>query len=207
MRTKRRRRRSILWSAAGLVGLASLVAVLAGPAQAGAPDLETLLKSVSVTGAQEVAYEERRYLGALTEPLVSRGRLRYEPPARLIKSVESPRRETAVVDEDRLTVLDAAGVETASIDLWQNRDLRLVFDGLRGVLSGDPAALRAVFDPTVEDLGEGWRLHLVPKGEPGGARIKGIVVSGIAKRIDSFEIQESDGDRSLIQLLAASPPS
>jgi hypothetical protein len=182
------------------------MALSAAPA-AGATDLETLLKSVAVRGAQEVAYEEHRYFGALTEPLVSRGHLRYEPPGRLIKNVESPRRETAVVDEDRLTVLDASGVETASIDLWQNRDLRLVFEGLRGVLGGNSAALRAAFDPTLEDLGSGWRLHLVPKGDAGDARIKGIVVSGAAKRIDSFEIQESDGDRSLIQLLAAPPPS
>lgn len=201
MWTKRRHRRDILG------GLAALLAVLAGPASAGTPDLDTLLKSVAAKGAREVAYEERRYFGALTEPLVSRGHLRYEPPARLIKKVESPRRETAVVDEDRLTILDATGTETASIDLWQNRDLRLVFDGLRGVLSGNSAALRAAFDPTLEDIGNGWRLHLVPKGDPGDARIKGIVVSGMAKRIDSFEIQESDGDRSLIQLLPAPPPS
>ena len=107
-------------------------------------------------------------------------------------------------------MLDASGVETASIDLWQNRDLRLVFDGLRGVLGGDSAALRAAFDTTLEDTGGRWRLHLVPKGAPGDARItriRGIVVSGMAKRIDSFEIQETDGDRSLIQLLAAPPPS
>lgn len=204
MRTKRRRKLTIFGSAAVL---AAFSAALAGPAASGAPDLETLLKGVAAKGAQEVAYEERRYIGALTEPLVSRGHLRYEPPGRLIKNVESPRRETAVADEDRLTVLDASGVETASIDLWQNRDLRLVFDGLRGVLSGDSDALRAAFDTTLEDIGGRWRLHLVPKGAPGDARIKGIVVSGMAKRIDSFEIQETDGDRSLIQLLAAPPPS
>lgn len=190
----------------GMAGLAALLLALTGEASAGTPDLETLLKSIAVKGAQEVAYEERRYFGALTEPIVSRGHLRYEPPARLIKRVESPRRETAVVDEDLLTVLDSGGAETATIDLWQNRDLRLVFDGLRGVLSGDPDALRTVFNPTLEEAGAGWRLHLVPRGEPDDTRIKVIVVSGMAKRIDSFEIQEADGDRSLIRLLAA-PPS
>ena len=56
------------------------------------------------------------------------------------------------------------------------------------------------------DVRAGWRLHLVPKGDPGDTRIKGIVVSGVADRIESFEIQESDGDRSLIRLLHA-PPS
>lgn len=198
------RERNILGIAAATM---AFLAAAAGPAGAAPADLETLLKSVAATGAREVAFEERRYFGALTEPLVSRGHLRYEPSGRLIKKVEAPRRETAIVDKDRLAVLDGNGAETASIDLWQNKDLRLVFDGLRGVLNGDLAALRAAFVPILEKDGKGWRLHLVPRGDPGDTHIKGIVVAGIAERIESFEIQESDGDRSIIQLLAAPPPS
>ena len=193
-----------------IVGAAAAFAILfaaAGPVRAGAPDLDSLLKSVAPKGAQEVAFEERRYFGALTAPLVSRGRLRYEPPGRLIKYVEEPRRETAVVDKDRVAILNEDGAETASIDLWQNKDLRLVFDGLKNVLGGDPDALRAAFDATLEDYAKGWRLHLMPKGDPEDTRIKGIVVTGTAERIESFEIQESDGDRSLIQLRTVSPPS
>lgn len=198
------RERKILGIAAAAM---AFLAAAAGPLRAAPADLDTLLKGIAAKGAQEVPFEERRYLGALTAPLVSRGHLRYEPPGRLIKKVETPRRETAIVDKDRLAVLNEDGAETASIDLWHNRDLRLVFDGLRGVLSGDTAALRAVFVTTLEGDAKGWRLHLVPRGDPGDTRIKGIVVAGIAERIESFEIQESDGDRSIIRLLAAPPHS
>lgn len=189
-----------------------LVALLAagrlagvGAAWAATPDLDQLLTQVALKGTQDVAFEERRYLGALTTPLLSRGHLRFEPPDRLIKRIESPRRETAVADRDRLAVLNADGNEVASLDLDQNPDLRLIFAGLRGVLSGDATALRAAFNARLEDDGKTWRLLLTPKEEKVVTRLKQIVVAGTASRIERFEIHERGGDRSLIQLLAASP--
>jgi hypothetical protein len=204
MRKKRMLERQVLRNTAAKIIAAALACVLfagIGAAQPEAPDLEALLKRIAIKSADDVAYEERRYLGALTTPLVSRGHLRFEPPDRLIKKVEAPRRETAVAERDRLAVLNGEGVEIASMDLAANNDLRLLFDGLRGVLSGDAAALRSAFDARLAGDAKEWRIELTPKAAGGDTRMRSIVVTGAGERIESFEIRERGGDRSHIRLL------
>jgi Outer membrane lipoprotein carrier protein LolA-like len=164
-------------------------------------DPDALLKRIAVTEARDVPFEERRFVGAVTEPLVSRGTLRFEPPDRLIKKTESPHRETATVDADSLSVENADGVETTHIDLWVSADLRLVFDSLRAVLRGDAGALRALFDIAVTGDEAAWTMTLTPKEASEATRIERIVVSGGPARIGSFDIVDADGGRSLIQML------
>jgi len=204
MREKRMHKRQVLRNAAVKIVAAALACVLVagmGVARAEALDLEALLKRIAIKSADDVAYEERRYLGALTTPLVSRGHLRFEPPDRLIKKVEAPRRETAVAERDRLAVLNGEGVEIASMDLAANNDLRLLFDGLRGVLSGDAAALRSAFDARLAGDAKAWRIVLPPNTAAGDTRMRSILVTGAGERIESFEIRERGGDRSNIRLL------
>ena len=177
----------------------------AGVAQATAQSLDVLLKRIAVTGAGEVPFEERKFIGAVTEPLVSRGYLRFEPPDRLIKKTEAPHRETAVVDKDSLRILNADGVETASIGLWMDPDLGLVFDSLRAVLRGDGDSLRALFDTSLAGNADAWTLTLTPKQKPESSRIDRIVVTGDANRLLGFDIYETGGDRSFIRLLEAPP--
>ena len=169
--------------------------------QAQALELETLLDGVAQTERREVGFEETRSIAGVTKPLMSRGRLIYEPGGRLIKRFESPRRETAILDEDRLTILDADDTEVATIDLWMQRDLQLVFTGLQAVFSGDAAALRSAFDIRIDGDAGKWRMQLTPKSEEGDSRLARVVVSGKAQEIASFEVRERDGDSAVIRLL------
>jgi len=163
-------------------------------------DLEMALRPIAARGAEEVAFEERRFLGVVTEPLESSGTLRFEPPDRLIKKTGAPFRETAIVDKDRLTVLDGNGVETLSISLWASEELRLVFDSLRAVLRGDAAALRTLFDVSVSGSETEWTISLMPKAAQDEGHIAEIIVWGVSGRIVSFDIRETNGDRALIRL-------
>jgi len=194
-------RRRLLRAAAA----ALLAALGARPFDAAAapPSLDELLKRAAVTKAGEVPFEEKKYVSGVTEPLISRGVLRFEPPDRLIKKTETPVAETAIVDRDSLRILDGNGTETANIGLWVDPDLRLVFDSLRAVLRGDADALRALFDTTLAGDAKDWTLTLVPQQSATASRVRQIVVTGDAARLRGFDIYETGGDRSFTRLLDA----
>ncbi|MEM9684173.1 MAG: hypothetical protein AAF942_12965, partial [Pseudomonadota bacterium] len=104
-------------------------------------------------------------------------------------------------------LLDASGQETARLDLWVDESLRLVFEGLRAVVRGDPEAIRSVFDVRMSGDRDKWSLELEPKDLPDDAQIDRIVVTGARERILGFDILEKDGDRTIlrIQERASSP--
>ncbi len=173
---------------------------------AAALDVEQLVGQLARAGGQDIAFEEIRFFDALTTPLVSRGRLIYEPPDRLIKMILEPHRESAVFDQDRLVILDAEAKEIASIDLWMHPDLRMTFDSIIAMLTGDAERLRSAFWITLHGDEENWNLKLVPKIDASKTRIEEILVSGRGDRLLSFDFRESDGDRSVIRLFPESAP-
>ncbi len=198
-------RRGVRSVVAGLAAVALLCASMALARPVQALDLEALLGGVAQTERRTVAFEETRTIAGMKKPLLSRGQLIYEPGGRLIKRFETPRRETAILDEDRLTILDADDTEVTTIDLWMQRDLQLVFTGLQAVFSGDADALRKAFDIRINgDKGQ-WRLRLTPKPDEGDLRLESVVVSGSARKIADFEIRERDGDTAVIRLLDVEP--
>lgn len=201
----RTRRPSRYARAAAAIDVLALAfwACLCGPvtiAHASDFGLETVLQSVATDGVAVVGFEESRFLGVVTEPLESSGTLRFEPPDRLIKETDKPYRETAIVDGDRLTVLNAAGAEMQSISLWASEELRLVFDSLRAVLRGDAKALDALFQVAVSGDAKAWTIELTPQPSEMEGAIERITVRGEAGRIASFDIRETNGDRALIRL-------
>lgn len=198
-------RRGVRIVVAGFAAAAMLCAsmMLAQPAKA--LDLETLLGGVAHTERRTVTFEETRTIAGMTKPLLSRGQLIHEPGGRLIKRIETPRRETAILDEDRLTILDADDTEVATIDLWMQRDLQLVFTGLQAVFSGDVAALRKAFDIRISGDSGRWRLELTPKPDEGDLRLESVVVSGNARKIADFAVRERNGDTAVIRLLDTEP--
>jgi hypothetical protein len=194
---------SRLRNAAAAVAIA-LTALLApaGAAPAATPSLDDLLTRAAVAKAGEVPFEEEKFVGPVTAPLVSRGVLRFEPPDTLIKKTETPYPETAIVDKDSLRIVNADGVETTNIGLWVDPDLQLVFDSLRAVLRGDADMLRSLFETNLAGDANDWTLTLVPtETEPVPSRVERIVVKGGANRLHSFDIHETSGDRSLTRLL------
>ena len=189
----------MLWRRPTSTLVVALWIIAAQPAAA--LDVEQLLGQLARAGGQDIAFEETRFLNILTTPLVSRGRLIYEPPDRLIKLILEPRRESAVLDQDRMAILDAEGKEIASIDLWMQPDLRLTFDSIIAMLTGKVERLRWAFWITLDGDQDDWSLKLIPKIDASKTRIEKIIVSGRGDRLLSFEFRQSDGDRSLIRLL------
>lgn len=189
---------------AALIGL-----LLLASAPAYAFGLEELSESLRLTERREIAFREERTLAALTSGVVSTGQFVFEPPGRLIKSMETPRRERAVVERDRLTVMEEDGTEIASVDLRSQPALKQLFGGLLALLSGDAQMLRSVFEVSLSGRPADWRLDLIPKdrgeeGDPAGLEFLGI--SGGDGAMKTIEIREADGDRTRITLHRQAPP-
>jgi outer membrane lipoprotein-sorting protein len=172
---------------------------------AAALELDELFQTQALDGQREVAFEERRFIKSVTTPIVSRGHFVFQPPDRLTKIIEEPRRESAVIEGDRLTILDAEDREVTSIDLWLQPDLRLIFTSIRGVLKGDPEVLRSAFWITLHGQLDDWSLELLPKVGESKTRIQHIAISGHGTGPQSFEVRETNGNRSQIELLDDAP--
>lgn len=186
---------------------ASWLALFLTAGSAVALELEILLQSQALEGRREIAFEERRFIKSVTTPIVSRGHFVFQPPDRLTKIVEEPRRESAVIEGDRLTILDAEDREVTSIDLWLQPDLRLIFASIRGVLKGDPEVLRSAFWVSLHGQLEDWSLQLSPKVDESKTRIQHIAISGHATGPQSFEVRETNGNRAQIEFLLDAPKS
>ncbi len=176
------------------------------PVQAADLDLQQLLARLAPDGGrQEIAFEESRFNRLITEPVLSKGRLIYEPPDTLIKRMESPRRESAVLEQERLAILDAQDREVASIDLWMQPDLKMVYGSIKALVTGDPDALRSAFWVSIDGGSQAWTLILRPKTDSARTRLDQVRVEGRGSQILSFEFRETDGDRSRLRLLAERP--
>jgi outer membrane lipoprotein-sorting protein len=188
-----------------------VVPMAAAAAETGgsAPELDALAGCLARDGRVEVAFREERLVQQVDETLTSRGRFVFEPPRRLIKIVEAPRRERAVVADGRMSVFDADGNEVAAFDLSERPGLQRTFTAVRALLTGDAAVLRDAFEVDLEarDDAGAWRMTLEPQGASAGYRLGRIVVDGTGHdaaagtcRVDRIEVRQRDGGRRVIHL-------
>jgi len=185
----------------GAAALMGFFLLLSAPVQAF--DLGELARSLQLTERREIGFREERSVAALTSSIVSTGYFVFEPPDRLVKVMKTPRRERAVVENDRLTVSDEEGTEIASVDLASQPALKQLFGGLLALLNGDAERLRAVFDVSISGGADDWRLDLTPRerGEEGGpAGLARLVVTGGGGAMRTIGIREADGDSTRITL-------
>jgi outer membrane lipoprotein-sorting protein len=190
----------------------------------GAPELERLAGCLAKDGRVEVAFREERLVTSVDEMLESRGRLIYEPPARLEKIVEQPREERAVVEGDRMSVFDAEGNEVATFDLAERPGLKASFDAVRALLKGDAAALQARFEVALSADADGsapgaWDMRLSPKGDDAGYTLSRILIDGQGApsltgggdgggddgaaapcQVQTIDVRQRDGGRRVLHL-------
>lgn len=186
--------------AKGLILLALLANAL-GSAPARADwNRAALLQALSARPAAEAHFSETRTSALLKEPLHLQGVLRYRKPAFLEKRVLTPFRETLTVEGERMTweQTDAGRKRTASL-----RDYPAAWgfiESLRATLNGDGATLERFYKVRLEGDEARWNLVLLPS-DPDMARfIRVVRIAGKGAGIRTVEIQETEGDRSLMTL-------
>ena len=186
------------------VGGPCLVALLViwgfGDAAAGDWSVEALMPLLKASREVAVPFEETIYSSLLTEPLRSRGVLRFRPPHTLEKIVTAPARERYVVEEDRVTFESERKGVRRTLSLEDYPALGSFVEAFRSSLAGDVDRLRTLYELTTEGSREKWTLLLRPRDARGKSFVDYILLTGSEGHVATMAIRASDGDRSVMTL-------
>ncbi len=181
-----------------------LAAVLAGIAAAAltgvcfADDLSGLMSLLAQRKHGHVTFVEEHFLAVLDKPVESSGELLYDAPDHLEKRTIKPKPETLVLDHGVITA--RRGRHTYVLNLSDYPQIVPLIDSIRATLAGDRASLERIFKVQLDGTLEQWKLLLVPSDATVAHTVKQIRIEGARDAIHSVEIQQADGDRSVLTI-------
>jgi Outer membrane lipoprotein carrier protein LolA-like len=168
---------------------------------AGAWDLKQLMSELAQVKTAKARFVERKYLSLLKEPLEFSGTLVYTAPSRLDKITLLPKPESLVVEQDKLTIEREAGRQRRTLVLQDYPEIWAFVESIRATLAGDLETLGRFYQTSLEGDAERWQLTLQPNEQKMRALVSLIKISGGKNWVDSIEIQEADGDHSLMTVV------
>jgi outer membrane lipoprotein-sorting protein len=176
---------------------AVLTLVLAAPAAA-AFDLGQLMSELASHKGGRASFVEKKYLAVLDKPVVSTGEMNYTPPDRMEKRTLTPHPETLLLDKDVVSITRDQRKLTIRLDT-QPEAMAFV-DSIRGLLSGDRAALEKSYLLHLSGSPQKWVLNLLPSDQRIAAVVLRITVSGSGNQVRSIEYLLADGDRTVLSI-------
>jgi hypothetical protein len=187
----------LAWLLCGVV-LCGLALAWPAVARAESLQLDTLMQMLAQTKASRATFFEKKYLSAVETPLESTGELLYQAPDRLEKRTLKPVFESLVLDKDVLQ-FERQG-RKRSIALQAYPEVGTFVDSIRATLAGDQQALARSYRMTLQGKSERWFLQLQPLQAKAAALVAQIKLSGQRERIDTIEILQANGDRSVMSV-------
>jgi hypothetical protein len=145
-----------------------------------------------------VTFVEEHFIGVLDRPVESSGELLYDAPDRLEKRTLKPKPESVVLEHGVITA--HRGHRTYVLNLSDYPQIVPLIDSIRATLAGDRAALERIFKVTLEGDLDSWKLLLAPSDPTVAKSVKQIRIEGARDAIHSVEIEQADGDRSLLTI-------
>ena len=177
-----------------VVALAAVTAQAAAPSQ----DLDSLMGLLAQRQHGHVSFTEKHFLAVLDRPVESSGELLYDAPDRLEKRTLKPKPETLVLQHGVITA--QRGRHTYTLNLSDYPQIVPLIDSIRATLAGDRASLERLFKVTFDGALEQWTLVLVPSDPAVAKSVREIRIEGARDAIHTVEIQQADGDRSLLTI-------
>jgi len=181
------------------------VLVIMVPARAAAWDVDELMKQLSTVEHSQGRFIERKYLKVLKQPLELSGTLSYTRPGQIEKRTLKPKPETLSVTGDTLTLDNPARKQHRVLKLQDYPVLWGFVESIRATLGGDLKALQRFYRVELEGDANRWRLFLAPNDSKMGEVISLIRIEGSQARVDTIEMQETRGDRSVMKIYEESP--
>jgi outer membrane lipoprotein-sorting protein len=178
-------------------GMVAVHAALAAPALS----IDALMDLLRREKPATVHFNETRQMALLDRPLEASGELTFTPPDRLEKRTTSPGSERLVVEGDTLVIERAGRKQSVSLRQWPQ--VGAMLEGIRATLAGDRARLEQVYTVTVEGDAGAWRLVLVPRDAEVAKIVARVTLGGMQGSVRRMEIDQADGDRSLMQIAPA----
>lgn len=168
-----------------------------GPAFA-AWSVDALMALLHAHPPGRARFDEQKSVSILDRPLDSSGELVFTPPDRLEKHVTSPGDERIVADREKLVVEHAGRRQV--IDLGEHPEVAVLIESIRGTLAGDRAALERTYALDLSGDERSWRLTLVPRDASLRSLVTRVTIEGSGAAVERVEIEQADGDRSLMQI-------
>jgi hypothetical protein len=188
---------------AALLAAAALLGATAAPAADWG--MERLMQELGQVQSARAKFVERKQLAILSAPLESSGTLVYTAPGRLEKHTLAPRQESLVLERGRLILEDPARDRRRTFALQEHPVLWAFVEGIRSTLAGDLVTLNRFYQVSLDGGERRWRLTLKPR-EPGMQEVVSeIRIGGSRNWIDTIEIIEVQGDRSLMTITRDAP--
>ena len=183
---------------AGLAAFLAAAAVAAVPAPAWS--IVELMQVLAAVESATATFVETRHSALLKAPLVLQGTLAYRRPDRVEKHVLSPYDERIVVEGGRLTVENRARSSRKNIAVSGAPALAALVESVRATRAGDLPALQRHYALEIEGSRERWTLTLKPLDAQVGDYVVSIAIAGSGARIGQVAIEETSGDRSVMEI-------
>ena len=172
------------------------LAVWQAPAVAADWDVQALMKELDASSSGTARFVEKKYLAVLDTPIIQSGTLAYSPGL-LEKITLSPRRERMVIDGDTLTIESGTSKKTRHLRLTRYPVLWGFVEGMRATLTGDLSTLQRFYSTNLLGSASAWELVLIPRQQEMRTVVRLISIRGGAGRINTIELVETSGDRSV----------
>lgn len=188
-----------------LIMLCLVSAIAHAEAEPAAPaatwGLPQLMQSLARVQSSQGKFVERKHLAVLDVPLTYSGTLSFRAPDHLEKHTLEPKEESLVLDQGVLTIENKARNLKRTLVLQQYPAIWAFVESIRSTLNGDLGMLERFYQVEFDGQSDAWRLQLVPKDERMSRIVSLILISGAGDRIESIEIREAQGDRSVMTVL------
>lgn len=177
--------------------LTSLSAEAAAADELNLTQLMTRLAQRKETSAR---YVERKHFRLLSAPLETSGTLKFRAPDYLEKRTVKPYPESLILSGDTLTFENPRRKQKRVLSLQSYPIVWALVESIRSTLAGDVGALQRHYRVQLNGSAKQWRLLLQPIDLKMRGLVQAIGISGRNDVIDTIEIQEADGDRSVMSI-------
>jgi outer membrane lipoprotein-sorting protein len=160
--------------------------------------VDQLMAALAQQKSGRARFVETKYLAMLERPVESSGELVFVAPDRLEKRTLTPKPENLTLVGDMMTV-ERAGKKTV-IPLQNFPELAGFIESLRATLGGNRDALERYYRLSIEGQAARWTLTLTPTEPRMAAAIQTIRIDGARDKVQSVEIRQADGDRSVMRI-------
>lgn len=184
------------WSRAILAGALLFSALLSQASETWG--LDALMNALANTKSGHASFVEKKTIAMLDQPVESSGELFYTAPSYLEKRTLKPKKESLVLDKDKLIVEHRGKKRTLSLQSYP--EVAAFIDSIRGTLAGDKKALERVYKLTLEGEEDNWHLTLSPLESKMKKIIETINISGAGNQLQIIVIEQADGDSSYMTI-------
>ena len=168
-------------------------------------NVDQLIESLAKNRQTEVRFEETTFSNLLTQPVKTRGTLRFTPPSGLEKHITAPHDERYLVEGDTVFFESKTKGTKRTFSLHDYPALRAFIEAFRSTLANDVGTLKRFYRVTLQGEPRRWVLILRPLDKAVQELVESIQFSGDREQVSSIEILAPDGDRSVMLITTGAP--